>query len=290
MASNDGNVAALEAKVDKNNHDNVETSVATSSAAAVFEPNTSENAPSSSIDPVAETATAQKDTQVDSVADTENQAKEKKDTEIENNSSSSATTAAPAVESTEEIPAATVIATASAPTQPLASSSKPEVPETVKTTEEGESSDPAQPPKETTEAEETGPELVITLLLTTGARHPFRIDRKYLKRRSVKVENDDPFNMSVYTLKELIWREWRSEWEPQPSSPSSIRLISFGKLLDDKAPLSESSLTHDAPNVIHMTVKPQEVVDEEDAKGGKSYSARDREATDRSPGCRCIIL
>lgn len=98
------------------------------------------------------------------------------------------------------------------------------------------------------------------------------------------------------------------EWEPQPSSPSSIRLISFGKLLDDKAPLSgqsthiplveirilihgaESSLTHDAPNVIHMTVKPQEVVDEEDAKGGKSYSARDRETTDRSPGCRCVII
>jgi hypothetical protein len=27
------------------------------------------------------------------------------------------------------------------------------------------------------------------------------------------------------------------EWEQKPSSPSSIRLISFGKLLDDKAPL-----------------------------------------------------
>lgn len=29
-----------------------------------------------------------------------------------------------------------------------------------------------------------------------------------------------------------------TEWEPRPSSPSSIRLISFGKMLDDKAPLS----------------------------------------------------
>lgn len=152
---------------------------------------------------------------------------------------------------------------------------------------DGESADALQGVKET---ENAGPALVITLLLTTGARHPFKIDRKYLRRRSVKVDNDDPFNMSVYTLKELIWREWRSEWEPQPSSPSLIRLISFGKLLDDKSPLSESSLTHDAPNVIHMTVKPQEVVDEEDAKGGKSYSARDRETSDRSPSCRCIIL
>ena len=27
------------------------------------------------------------------------------------------------------------------------------------------------------------------------------------------------------------------EWEPRPASPSSIRLIHFGKLLDDKAHL-----------------------------------------------------
>lgn len=28
------------------------------------------------------------------------------------------------------------------------------------------------------------------------------------------------------------------DWETRPSSPSSIRLISFGKLLDDKSPIS----------------------------------------------------
>lgn len=58
--------------------------------------------------------------------------------------------------------------------------------------------------------EDAGPSLVITLLLTTGSRHPFTIDGKYLTKRSVNVENSDPFLMSVYTLKELIWREWRS--------------------------------------------------------------------------------
>jgi hypothetical protein len=156
---------------------------------------------------------------------------------------------------------------------------------------EGETSDQSQAAAAAAKEDSAvGPELVITLLLTTGARHPFKIDGKYLQGRSVNVENDDPFNMSVYTLKELIWREWRSEWEPRPSSPSYIRLISFGKLLDDKSQLSDSSLTHDAPNVIHMTVKPQEVADDEDTKGGKSYSGRDRDAADRSPGCRCIIL
>ncbi|KAJ5629876.1 hypothetical protein N7528_003533 [Penicillium herquei] len=140
------------------------------------------------------------------------------------------------------------------------------------------------------ELEDAGPSLDITLLLTTGSRHPFTIDAKYLRKRSVNVENHDPFAMSVYTLKELIWREWRSDWESRPSSPSSIRLISFGKLLDDKSPLSESKFNHDAPNVVHMTVKPQEIVDEEDAKGTKAPYGRERENSERSPGCRCVIL
>ncbi|KAJ5995281.1 hypothetical protein N7481_002258 [Penicillium waksmanii] len=140
------------------------------------------------------------------------------------------------------------------------------------------------------EMEDTGPSLDITLLLTTGSRHPFTIDGKYLKKRSITVENNDPFAISVYTLKELIWREWRSDWETRPSSPSSIRLISFGKLLDDKSPLSDSKFNHDAPNVVHMTVKPQEVVDEEDAKGAKAQYSREGEASERSPGCRCVIL
>jgi hypothetical protein len=30
-----------------------------------------------------------------------------------------------------------------------------------------------------------------------------------LKKRNVNVEAMDPYNISVYTLKELIWRDWR---------------------------------------------------------------------------------
>ncbi|KAL3452173.1 ubiquitin-related domain-containing protein [Aspergillus insuetus] len=139
------------------------------------------------------------------------------------------------------------------------------------------------------EPEESGPSLTIVLLLITGTRHPFKIDANYLRKREVSVENNDPFAMSVYTLKELIWRAWQEDWEPRPSSPSSIRLISFGKLLDDKSPLSDSKFSQDAPNVVHMTVKPQEIVDEEDAKGTKAQYSRDREASERSPRCRCVI-
>lgn len=92
-------------------------------------------------------------------------------------------------------------------------------------------------------AADAGPVLVITLLLPSGARHPYKIDEKYLTKRNVNVpdmtENGgkDPFSISVYTLKELILREWREEWEAAPSSPSSIRLIYFGRLLDDKTAL-----------------------------------------------------
>lgn len=52
-----------------------------------------------------------------------------------------------------------------------------------------------------------GPVITITLLLATGARHPYRIDEKYLKKRGV--DEMDPFNVTVYKLKELILRDWR---------------------------------------------------------------------------------
>lgn len=140
------------------------------------------------------------------------------------------------------------------------------------------------------EGDSGGFSLFITLLLISGARHPFKIDERYMKKRNVNVDGNNPVNMSVYTLKELIWREWRDDWELRPSSPSSIRLIYFGKLLEDKSRLHDcrfdAGLT---PHVVHMTVKPQEIVDEEDAKMAKTGS-RDRDGNEVSAGCRCVIL
>ena len=92
-------------------------------------------------------------------------------------------------------------------------------------------------------SDDNGPVCMITLLLPTGSRHPYKIDHKYLARRNVDVPGvtaegkPDPLSISVYTLKELILREWRSEWDSKPASPTSIRLIFFGKLLEDKEPL-----------------------------------------------------
>ncbi|XDG09938.1 hypothetical protein ABKA04_009553 [Annulohypoxylon sp. FPYF3050] len=130
----------------------------------------------------------------------------------------------------------------------------------------------------------------IMLLLTSGARHPFRIDEKYLSKRNVTVTGKtedgkmDPFSITVYTLKELILRDWRKEWDSPPREPSAIRLIHFGKLLEDRNQLSHYHFSLQR-NVVHMTVKPQDLIDEEEAakKVKDSGSHRGRS------GC-CVIL
>ncbi|KAB5540545.1 ubiquitin-related domain-containing protein [Coniochaeta sp. 2T2.1] len=134
----------------------------------------------------------------------------------------------------------------------------------------------------------------ITLLLPTGARHPYKIDERYLTKRSVDVPDvvtetgkKDPFSISVYTLKELILREWREEWNDKPASPSSIRLIHFGKLLDDKEQLKKYQFSRESPNVVHMSVRPADMMEEaEDAKGKSSG----REGRTREGGGNCCVI
>lgn len=142
----------------------------------------------------------------------------------------------------------------------------------------------------------TGPALSITLMLTTGARHPYKIDEKYLSARDTVARaadgTFDPRMISGYKLKELIWTDWRSEWEPRPAAPGSIRLINMGQMVDDKKTLNDYRFTLDAANVIHMTVKPADFGDDEETagKGGKSASIRQRDSGDGGAGCRCVIL
>ncbi|TIC99054.1 hypothetical protein CH35J_005282 [Colletotrichum higginsianum] len=140
-----------------------------------------------------------------------------------------------------------------------------------------------------------GPVCNITLLLTTGARHPYKLDEKYLTKRNVNVPGlteagkKDPFTISVYTLKELILREWREEWDPKPASPSSIRLIHFGKLLDDKDQLKQYHFSAEAANVVHMTVRPADIVEEEEPKGGNKSASGGGRNREGGSGC-CVIL
>jgi hypothetical protein len=102
-------------------------------------------------------------------------------------------------------------------------------------------------PADSTQEPAVSGELAVDIMLIlpmNGNRHPFRINEKYLKKRNVNVSGVtedgklDPFSITVYTLKELILREWRKEWETPPREPTSIRLIKMGKMLDDKLPLN----------------------------------------------------
>ncbi|KAI1848162.1 hypothetical protein JX266_005875 [Neoarthrinium moseri] len=132
---------------------------------------------------------------------------------------------------------------------------------------------------------------ILLILPQTGNRHPFRINERYLKKRNVNVTGVtedgkmDPFSITVYTLKELILREWRKDWDTPPREPTSIRLIKMGKMLDDKLPLNQYDFTPTVKSIVHMTVKPQEIIDEEEAnkrlKEPGSHTGRS--------GC-CVIL
>ncbi|KFY89991.1 hypothetical protein V500_05353 [Pseudogymnoascus sp. VKM F-4518 (FW-2643)] len=136
----------------------------------------------------------------------------------------------------------------------------------------------------------------IMLLLTSGARHGYRVDERYLLKRQMTIPGvtesgkKDPYSISVIMLKELILKEWREEWDAKPTSPSSIRLIYFGRLLNDNVPLKDCRFNEHATNVVHMTVRPQDIVDEEETER-KRAEARQHERPEPTPGCgRCVIL
>ncbi|POS82583.1 hypothetical protein EPUL_005413 [Erysiphe pulchra] len=137
--------------------------------------------------------------------------------------------------------------------------------------------------------------LDLTLLLTSGQRIPYQIDEQYLASRNIQIPGvtdngqKDPYSISIYTLKELIQREWKEEWGIKPSSPSSIRLIYFGRLLEDNLLLKNCRFNNTSSNVVHMTVRPQDIGDEEDTSKSK-ITSKDRENGETSAGCRCTLM
>ncbi|CAZ85252.1 unnamed protein product [Tuber melanosporum] len=153
-----------------------------------------------------------------------------------------------------------------------------------------------KPPSSSLPITASKPSLSITLLLISGVRHQFVINESYLESHSVtggtgKDSLKDPFEMSVWQLKECIWKDWRDEWDQRPASALFVRLIHFGRMLDDKQHLKDCKLSHDSPNVVHMTIRPAETGDDEmtqrSTKGGFGSRQRDDQ---RSPRCRCVIL
>ena len=46
-----------------------------------------------------------------------------------------------------------------------------------------------------------------------------------------------------------------------------------------------------AANIVHMSIKPQDFIEDEDAKGTKATKTQSHEGAEgRSPGCRCLVM
>jgi len=119
---------------------------------------------------------------------------------------------------------------------------------------EAPTSDPvasAQPP-------ETKPQISLTFLLVSGNRWTLSFDPE----------------ATIGRVKEIVWNSWPAEWTvEQPPSPSFLRILYLGKILQDSAtvasqfppnppststsPPSESLTTpsHGQPTIVHLSVR-----------------------------------
>ena len=86
----------------------------------------------------------------------------------------------------------------------------------------------------------------ILLLASAGTRHPFQLSEKYLSKRNVSATgpdgNFDPSVISVYNLKELIFREWRDGKIKSDVVGGALLIISTR--LGDQAFLTVSDSPH----------------------------------------------
>ncbi|WVQ98242.1 hypothetical protein IAU59_005365 [Kwoniella sp. CBS 9459] len=108
--------------------------------------------------------------------------------------------------------------------------------------------------------------------------------------------------LTVGRMKELIWNSWPSDWtDPaQPPSPSYLRILHAGRILQDDSTLSSNNLpvsdTPNAPTVVHISVRSFSIRGEDaDPKKpgilGRTASHRShRNDTDDTGGCKCIIM
>ncbi|KAK9453261.1 hypothetical protein V1511DRAFT_512894 [Dipodascopsis uninucleata] len=127
--------------------------------------------------------------------------------------------------------------------------------------------------------------LVVTLLLVSGLRISLTIDQKFMKKHSL--EYIEPENLSVYSLKEAVFSDWTEDMGEKPTSTDFIRLIYFGKLLDDKDTLGNCQISrNNVYNVLHMSVRPISLEGHNNASHShkrRSSSSNDRNRASNHP-------
>jgi len=162
-------------------------------------------------------------------------------------------------------------------------------------------SEPASDPEASVQSPVTKPQIPLTFLLVTGNRWTLSFDPEE----------------TIGRVKEIAWNRWPAEWTAeQPPSPSFLRILYLGKILQDSATIasqfppnptsvpaaptsSEAPATPGAgqPTIVHLSVRPFVAGPEDDitkskarrrAGAGASGSADEDE---RSAGgcCGCVI-
>jgi len=124
------------------------------------------------------------------------------------------TTAVPATEAATESPLSSQEDPKPTPTSLSTDPSSSASPVTATTAAEPSPAAETQAETESKQIMPTSTALSITVLVQSGIRHTFMLDRGYLERHIVKSMTSkemiiDPMEMTVAQLKECIWKDWR---------------------------------------------------------------------------------
>ncbi|WVW78271.1 hypothetical protein I302_100224 [Kwoniella bestiolae CBS 10118] len=165
------------------------------------------------------------------------------------------------------------------------------------TTEPSHPLDPALPPaqQQVSEQREQENETVQSIPITPKVHVKVLIISGQSKVLSFEPE------LTVGRMKELIWSSWPSEWtDPaQPPSPSYLRILHAGRILQDDSTLSSNNLpvseSSSLPTVIHISVRSFSIRADDDPKkhhglGRTTSAARSHRGEEDVGGCKCVIM
>ncbi|KAI9636212.1 ubiquitin-related domain-containing protein [Dioszegia hungarica] len=152
---------------------------------------------------------------------------------------------------------------------------------------------PAQaPPKTHTDAEIGSitppvPKCHLRVLIISGQSHVFSFEPE----------------ITVGRMKEIVWSSWPSEWTSPsaPPSPSFLRVLYSGRILQDDSTLSSNNLATALlptnPTVLHISVRSFSLRGDEGDPKQKGFlhpttsrTSRRNEEQASSGGCKCVIM